>query len=121
LGRNLFRESDAAVKAALQQYLMEHGCEKGSLLVSDYQAWEAVATLLQDQAELDAGSQPTKNPRLVAAIQAVMANPELTNSELATIAKTTEGEVARMTDVFLIQKLWRRHQAQLAAEPDTAQ
>jgi hypothetical protein len=120
LSRNLFRESNDSVNAALREYFVEHGCEKGSCLVSDYQAWPAVAILLQNQGELNAGCQPTKTPRLVAAIQAVMADPELTNSELAAITNTTEKQVARMTDVFVLQKLWRQRKAQQVAQPDTA-
>jgi hypothetical protein len=105
LRRNFFRESDDAVKDALQKYFIEVGCEKGAPLVSDYQAWSSVATLLQSQVEIYDGRPPTKNPRVVAAIRAFFANPELTDVELAAIAKTTEKQIARMSDVTVLRRL----------------
>lgn len=111
LRRNLFRESDDAVRESLRKHFVEIGCEKGSLLVADLQAWSPVATLLQHEVEVSDGCGPAKIPRLVAALQAVMANPELTNLELAAIAKTTEKQIARMTDVSVLRKLWRLHTA----------
>ena len=105
LQRNFFRESDDAVKEALRKHFIQNGCEKGSHLVSDYQSWSAMVTLLQHQVEVSEGRESTKNARLVAALQAVMANPELADSELAAIAKTTEKQIARMTDVLMLRKL----------------
>lgn len=45
--------------------------------------------------------------RLAAAIREMLMNPERTDSELAAIARTTEKQIARMTDVFLLRKLWK--------------
>jgi len=103
---NLFRVSDDAVKDTLQKYFAANGCEKGSRLVFNYQSWRPLATLLQHQVEFSEGCQLTKNPRLVAALQAVMANPEITDMQLAAIANTTEKQIARMSDVFVLRKLW---------------
>lgn len=107
LRRNFFRESNEVVKQALQDYLVKIGCKKGSRLISDYQAWSPVATLLQHQVETEDRSPLTKNARLVAVIQAVLTNPELTDSQLAAIVKTTEKQIARMTDVSVLRRLWK--------------
>jgi hypothetical protein len=111
LRHNFFRESDDAVKHALRNYFAANGCEKGSRLASDYQSWRPLATLLQHEVELSEGCQLTKNSRLVLALQAIMANPELTDAQLAAIAKTTEKQIARMTDVFILRKLWNLQMA----------
>jgi hypothetical protein len=111
LKHNFFRESDDAVKQALRTYFATAGCEKGSRLVSDYQSWRPVAILLQHQVELSEGCQLTKNSRLVVALQAIMANPELNDAQLAAMAKTTEKKIARMTDVFILRKLWKLRRA----------
>src|SRR5690349_16517695 len=69
LRHNFYRESDDIVKDALQKYLATNGCEKCSRLVSDYECWGPIATvLLQHQVESIEGCQPTQNPRLVAAL-----------------------------------------------------
>lgn len=107
LQKNLLRQSNDAVRDVLREYLAANGCEKGSRLVSDYQAWGSLAILLQHQVESDEGCQLTKNPRLIAAINAVLSDPELTTAQLAEIAGTTEKQIARMTYVFVLQKLWK--------------
>jgi len=111
LRRNLFRESDDVVNEALRKYIVEIGCKKGAQLVDDHQSWSPVATFLQSQVEVDEGQTPTKNRKLVAAIHAVLKDPDLTVSELAAIANTTEKQITRMTDVFILRKLWRLHTA----------
>lgn len=108
LRRNFFRESDDVVKHALQKYLVTIGCKKGAPLIVNYQAWPPVAKLLQHRVEAENGSPPTKNGRLVAAIEAVMTNPQLTDSQVAAVANTTEKQIARMSDVSVLRKLWRR-------------
>ncbi len=110
LNRNLFHENDDSVAIALQQYLVNRGCDTGASLVFDFQAWGPVAVLLRHDVETACRHPPRSNSRLVAAIGAVFANPELTTAELADLANTTEKQVKRMTDVTLLQKLWKcRH------------
>jgi hypothetical protein len=111
LRRNFFRESDDVVKQALQEYLVKIGCKKGSPLISDHLAWSPVSTLLQHHVESEERASPAKNARLVAAIRAVLTDPELTDSQVAAIAKTTEKQIARMSDVSLLRRLWRLHTA----------
>jgi hypothetical protein len=41
LQRNFFRETDDSVKAALKEYLVDRGCERGANLVYDVQAWSS--------------------------------------------------------------------------------
>lgn len=107
LGHNFFREPDDMVKEALRNYLVERGCERGSRLATDCQSWRPLAILLQDQVERREGCTPTQNRRLVAAIAAVLAEPGSTNSELALVAKTTEKQIARMSDVCVLQHVWK--------------
>jgi hypothetical protein len=107
LRRNFFREFDDVVKQALQDYLVKIGCNKGSPSAFDYQAWLPIATLLRQQVETEEGCAPTKNARLVAAIQAVLTDPELNDSELAAVAKTTAKQIARMSEVSVLRKSWR--------------
>jgi len=75
-----------------------------------------MVVLLKHYVELGEGCRPAANPRLVAALEAVMENPQLTNSELAIQAKTTEKQIARMGDVFAIQRVWRFRQASATNE-----
>lgn len=107
LRHNYFRESNGAVRDALRKYLSDNGCEKGSRLVSDLQSWSPIADVLRHDVEVIEGRTPTKNLRLVAALKALLANPDLTNAELATIAETTEKQIAKMTDVFVLRKVWK--------------
>ena len=107
LRRNLFREPDDVVENRLREYLVTIGCEKGSRLVSDFQSWRPLATLLQHQVECSEGAQLTRNQRLVAAIQAVLEDPEINDLQLAAIASTTVKQLARMTDVFVLRKCWK--------------
>jgi hypothetical protein len=109
LRRNFFRESNEAVKDALRDYFVRIGCEKGASLVADLQSWSPIAILLQHEVEAVKGCGPTKNARLVAALKAVMANPDLTDSQLAILAATTEKQIARMSQVFVLRKLWTVH------------
>ena len=95
------------MEAALRQYFIALGYKKGARLLADHQSWFPIATLLQNQVELDSGCRPTKNPRLVAAIRAVLRNPELTDKDIAAIAKTTEKQIGRMVDVKLLKKMWK--------------
>jgi hypothetical protein len=111
LQRNFFREPDSAVKDALKEYFAARGCEKGAHLVFDYQSWRPLVTLLQHQVESSEACRITMNPRRVAALYAVMANPELTDMQLAAIANTTEKQIARMSDVFVLRKLWKLQMA----------
>jgi hypothetical protein len=106
LHRNFFRESDESVKEALQRYLVELGCKKGAPLAAYYQSWAPVTILIRHQVELIGGQFLTANPRLVAALEAVMADPDLNNSQVAAIAETTEKQIAQMTDVQVLRKLW---------------
>jgi hypothetical protein len=110
LHRNLFRESDDAVKALLEQYFINRGQYKGASLVADFQAWSSAAQLLRHHLELTTGVPSTSNPRLLAALDAVMTNPNLSELQLAKIAKTTEKQVARMTHVFVLRKIWKHRQ-----------
>lgn len=123
LRHNFFRESNDAVRDALEEYFAAQGCEKGSRLVFDFQSWRAFAILLQHQVERSEGCQPTKNSRLVAAIHAVLVDPELTDLQLAGIADTTEKQIARMTDVFVLRELWKllTSREQLNTRSDGAQ
>lgn len=107
LRHNFFRETDDAVTEALKRYFAANGYEKGSRLVSDIQSWGPLTTLLQHQVECNEGCQLTKNPRQVAALDAVLKDPGLTNMQLAAIANTTEKQIARMSDVFVLRKLWK--------------
>jgi len=107
INRNLFRETHGSVKVALQQYLTDQKCPKGASLVFDPQSWSSIVLLLQHHMEIRTGVRPTQNPRLIAAIQAVMNDPDMDNSQLAKIAKTTEKQLARMTDVFVLRKVWK--------------
>jgi uncharacterized protein (TIGR02246 family) len=113
LNRNLFRETDDSVTISLQDYLVDRGCHAGASLVSDRQAWGPVAILLRHDLEAACGYPSTGNSRFVAALDAVLANPELTNAELARLANTTEKQVKRMTDVSLVRKLWNCQRSQL--------
>jgi hypothetical protein len=114
LRRNLFRESNDAVEALLQQYFIDRGQKHGAGLVSDHQSWSPLAILLRHHVELSAGLRSTKNPRLLAALDAVMTNPDLNDSQLAKHAKTTEKQIARMTDVFILRKIWKHRQKPIA-------
>jgi hypothetical protein len=107
LRRNFFRDSDDAVKAALKQYFVDQGCTQGAMLAFDFQTWSTLAILLRHNAEVACGHAPTKNPRLVAALEAVMKDPECDDSQLAARANTTEKQIARMTDVHLLRKAWK--------------
>jgi hypothetical protein len=112
LRRNLFRESDDAAKRELRQYFTNRGQEKGASLADDLQSWSPMVVLLKHHVEISEGRRPTKRRKLISALEAVMADPDLTNSQFAKRAKTTEKQIARMTDVFQIQKLWKhRHKS----------
>jgi hypothetical protein len=104
---NFFRKDEEFLIATLQQYMISNGYIKGAKLIQDYQCWPALVILFRHQVEIQAGYHLTNSNKLVTAIQAVLFNPELTNAALAVIAKTTEKQIARMSDVFLIQKCWR--------------
>lgn len=108
LGQNCFRTSDAAVSAALVQYLSDAGYEKGALLASDIGAWSSIARFLQYQWELKSGTSPCENPKLCAALDAVLVDPDLTFLQIAQIAKTTEQQVSRMSDLKWLKELWSR-------------
>ncbi len=108
LCRNFFRESDDDVKEALQKYLIAHGCDKGSTLAYNYESWSSLAIALQHQFELREGSNPNKNRRLPAAIWGVLVDPDATDAQLAAHSKTTEKQIARMTDVLVLRKLWKK-------------
>jgi hypothetical protein len=107
-GRNLFRESDDVVKEALRQYFIERGFERGASVVADFQSWTPVATVLQSDVELKENVKPTQNPRLVAALQGVLIDPDITDEQLAIDAKTTVKQIARMSDISLLRILWKR-------------
>jgi hypothetical protein len=111
LRHNFFRESDDTVKVALKKYFTEAGCEKGSQLVADYQSWSALTIHLKHKVEIGENSRPTTTPKLVTALQAVMADPERTDVELAVVAKTTEKQIRRMTEITVLRKLWRLQSA----------
>jgi hypothetical protein len=117
LDHNFFRESDEAVTAAMQRYFASRGCAAGAVLVRDLQAWSAAALVLQRHAAatLPHCAQP-RNPRLAAALEAVMINPEIPDAELAAFANTTEKQIARMSYVFLIRKLWRLRDRELGEQ-----
>lgn len=107
LRRNFFRDSDDAVKQALRQYLVEIDCEKGAFLFSDPQCWSPVTILLRHQVEVRDSLGSTQNAKKVAAVKAMLANPDLTDLELAAIAKTTGKQIARMSDLTFLRKLWK--------------
>ena len=107
LSHNLFRESDDAVKEALRSYLINNGCAKSSQLVSDSQIWCSLGVLLRDEVEVADNMPTTSDRRIVSAIRAVMADPDVTDSQLARIVNTTPRQIARMSHVNVIRKLWR--------------
>ncbi len=108
LGRNFFREPDESVEAALSQYFVDRGCEKGAVFAADHQVWSALAMVVQYHCQIESGTPTTVSARTIAALEAVMTNPALTTGQLAAAAGTTEKQVATMTDVQLIRRLWSR-------------
>lgn len=111
LNCNLFRETDDTVASRLHHYLVTRGCHVAASLVADRQCWGPITILLRSDFESASGVALTGNVRCIGALRALVANPELTNAELADRANTTEKQVARMTDVTLIRKAWRLRQA----------
>ena len=116
LNRNLFRERDNAVEEALQDYFIKRGQPKGARLLADRQIWSPIAKLLQHHVEGSRVTHKKHNPRLLAALEAVMSDPGLSDSELAKLAKTTEKQIARMSDVFVLRRIWKQ-QIALSGEP----
>jgi len=112
--RNLFRESNDTVRQSLQHFISGIGSVEGASLLSDPQAWSIATIILRHQLETLEGLKPTQNPRLVAALYALASDPALTISQLATIARTTEKQVARMSDVTYLRRLWERSQMRKA-------
>jgi hypothetical protein len=107
LHRSLFRESEEAVSHALQQYFADRGYLAGAIIVRDRQAWSPAAVVLQYHAAASYGCTPPKNPRLASALEGLMIDPAIADSELAARAKTTAKQIARMSHVYLLRKLWR--------------
>jgi hypothetical protein len=107
LRRNLFRDSDDAVKPALQQYFVDQGCAQAAILAFDFQAWSPLAILLRHHVELACGHAPTQNRRLIAALEAVMKDSDCDDSQLAARANTTEKQIARMSDITVLRKAWK--------------
>lgn len=114
LDANFFRESDEVVKVALRKYFADQGCEKGAVLVADFQSWGPVAMILKQEVErIEAGTSIKSAPQ-VEALRAVMENPDLTDGQLAVFCRTTEKQITRMSCVLVLRKLWRQLPAQLA-------
>jgi hypothetical protein len=110
LHRNFFRESDETVSCFLQQYFADRGYVAGAIIVRDRQAWSPAAIVLQSHAAIswDGALQP-QNPRLASALDSAMMDPDISDTELAERAETTEKQINRMSEVFLLRKLWRLH------------
>lgn len=107
LRHNLLREPDHSVKVLLKRFCLSNGYDKGSLLVDDYQSWPSFSLILQHEVEQNESDKKRKNLKLIAAIQAMLTDPELTDSELASIAKTTEKQIARMSNIAVLRKAWK--------------
>ena len=113
LHRNFFRESHDAVKVALHQHLVERGCEKGACLAADIQSWGPIGIVLQFDVDPKSSR---RNPRAIAAIDAVLQDPELSDTLLAAAANTTEKQIARMSDVFVLRKIWKLQHPQTRSQ-----
>jgi len=111
LRRNLFRESEEALSTALQQFFVDRGFVASAIIFRDSQAWPAAATLLQQYAAESGGCNSPKNPLLVAALEAVIRDPESSDAQLAAVAGTTPKQLARMTQVSSLRRIWRLRNA----------
>ncbi len=114
LHHNFFRESDEVVSHALQKYFVDRDLLAGAVIVRDRQAWSPAAHVLHRHAAATFGCAPPKNPRLAAALEAVMIDPDIPDTELASRANTTEKQIARMCEVRLLRKLWRHRKPESA-------
>jgi hypothetical protein len=98
----------------MEQYFVARGCSAGAIMIRDLECWSAAAIVLQLHAAAACVCAALTNPWLAAALEALMADPGLSDSELATLAKTTENQIARTPDVFLLRKIWKHHKAATA-------
>jgi hypothetical protein len=108
LNRNLFRESVERVQDALSHALSELAPPAGASVFANARAWSATLTILRDLVEQRDGVRPTAKPKYLAVLRALLANPDLTTFELAKLARTTEKQIARMSDVTVLR--WIREQ-----------
>ena len=108
LNYNFFRASDSEVSAALVQYLYDIGCEKGAKLGSSQDAWISIAEFLRYQWQTGSGMSPAKTSKWGAALYAVLSDPDLSITEIAQYAETTDKQVGRIAEVNWLKELWKR-------------
>src|SRR5262249_38018914 len=99
---------DEFVKTSLRQYFLDNNCEKGECLANDLQSWGPLAILLEHDLEVGTGIRPSQNKRLIAALKAVMVDPALDDRQIAAIANTNQQKSARMSEVLVLRRLWKR-------------
>ena len=111
IGRNLFREADADVSAALVAFVAEITSPEGASLIGGegLQGWLLAEPLLRHLFETsNIGGFPGRRHREAAAIRAFLSDPDIQPARLAILAGTTEKQLARMPSVAQLRRLAQR-------------
>lgn len=101
LKRNLFRVSDAILIPMVREFIAKQTSKEGVALLDDLEFLSVADLLLCHHYERQMFGRSKRNKKLVAAVQAFLANPTMSDEELARTARTTEKQLARMSLLLL--------------------
>jgi hypothetical protein len=103
--QNLFRVSTDEVTSLFVQYLGNRISREGAELLRYGQGWDIAELLLRSYFESETRCKSKCDQREIAAIEACLSNPNLSDTELAQMANTTTKQLARMSTLKLARKL----------------
>lgn len=103
--RNLFRLSDTDVEEHLVQYISSVTSTAGGELMRGNQGWMIASQIVRYRFETQAKGSSALKAKNIAAIEAFLTNPKVTMAQLAVELKTTEKQLARISNLKLARKL----------------